>query len=87
MSTSTPDPTATTDNSRVVLPPGVSVGAGRETSQANSQGQIVQGMLFPITLPSGATTTVFIPYAMISNTAWVQAQFTERIDAIQAIGG
>lgn len=71
----------------VTLPPGVTVQPGRETSQTNGQGQVVQGMIFPITLPSGTTTTVFVPYAMIADTAYVQQLFTARIAAIQAIGG
>lgn len=71
----------------VTLPPGVKVQPGRETSQTSPQGVIVQGMLFPITLPSGSTTTVFVPYSQIDDTAYVQRLFSERVAAIQAIGG
>lgn len=72
---------------RVILPAGVTVGAGRETSQTNGQGQVVQGMVFPITLPSGSTTSVFIPYSEIHDTAKVQQLIDARVKAILAISG
>jgi len=65
----------------------VTVGAGRETSQTNAQGQVVQGMVFPITLPSGSTTSIFVPYSAIHDTAYVQALIGERVKAIMAISG
>ena len=81
-SESTPTPAAGT----VVLPPGVSSGPGRETTQTNPQGQVVQGLLVPLTLQSGTTTTVFVPYSQIADTAYVQQLFDARINAIMAIG-
>lgn len=81
MSTSSPS------NTTIQLPPGVTVGAGRETSQTNQQGQVVQGMVFPITLPNGSTTSVFIPYTTLTNTAQVQQLISARVDAIMAITG
>jgi hypothetical protein len=78
-----PPPGATT----IILPPGVSVQPGRETSQTNPQGQVVQGMIFPITLPSGTTTSVFVPYSMIGDVAFVQQVFDTRIAGIMAISG
>jgi hypothetical protein len=74
-------------SSPVTLPAGVAIGPGRETSQTNPQGQVVQGMVFPITLPNGSTTTVFIPYSQITNTQWVQEQFAQRVGSILAITG
>ena len=74
-------------SNQVQLPDGVTIGPPRETSQTNGQGQVVQGMLFPITLPSGGTTTVFVPYSMIGNTQAVSALINERVAAIQAITG
>lgn len=71
----------------VQLPAGVSIGAGRETSQTNAQGIVVQGMQFPITLPSGTTTTVFIPYTTLTNLAATQALIDERVNAIMAVSG
>jgi hypothetical protein len=76
-----------TQGNTVTLPPGVSIGAGRETSQTNNQGQVVQGMVFPITLPDGTQTTVFVPYATLHNPQMVQALFTTRIDALMGIIG
>lgn len=87
MSTSAPGLPPGSPAATIVLPPGVTVQPGRETSQTNTQGQVVQGMLFPITLPSGTTTTVFVPYGMISNTDYVQSLFEQRVNAILAIGG
>lgn len=87
MSSSSAEVTATTNGSSIILPPGVSVGAGRETSQLNAQGQVVQGMLFPVTLPGGATTSVFVPYSVLVNPAQVAALFTNRIQALLAIPG
>lgn len=76
-----------TQGNTVTLPPGVSIGAGRETSQTNNQGQVVQGMVFPITLPDGTQTTVFVPYATLHNPEMVQALFTTRINALMSIIG
>lgn len=71
----------------VMLPDGVQVGVGRETSQTNAQGAVVQGMVFPITLKGGTTTTVFIPYSEIHDTAKVQELIERRVKAITAITG
>jgi hypothetical protein len=70
----------------VTLPNGARLGVGRETAQANRQGQVVQGMIFPITLPSGTSTSVFVPYSLLEDPSAVQALFTTRIQALAAIG-
>ena len=72
---------------RVDLPSGVRIGVGRETSATNEQGIVVQGMVFPVTLPKGSTTSVFVPYSEIHNTAQVKALIDERVRAIMAITG
>lgn len=87
MSTTTPATSQPSSSGSFALPPGVSVGAGRETSQLNAQGQVVQGMLFPVSLPGGATTSVFVPYSVLPTVAQVQALFTNRIDALLGIPG
>ena len=87
MSTNTPDSTATAQGQNITLPAGVSVGPGRETSQLNAQGQVVQGMLFPVSLPGGSTTSVFVPYSVLPNAAQVAALFTNRITALLSIPG
>lgn len=69
----------------VRLPAGVAISASRETSQTGLNGQIVQGMQFTLTLPSGASTSVFVPYNLMSNTALVQQMFLDRINAINAV--
>lgn len=73
--------------SAIQLPPGVTVGAGRETSQVNAQGVVVQGMVFPISLPKGSQTSVFIPYTDIHNVDQVQDLIENRVKAILAISG
>lgn len=88
MSTGAPNTSAAASSPQPVqLPPGVTIQSGRETSQTNQQGQVVQGMLFPITLPNQTTTTVFVPYSLLSNTAAVQALFEQRVNALLAITG
>lgn len=69
----------------IQLPAGVTVQPGRETSTTNAQGQVVQGMIYPVTLPGGTTTTVFVPYSVLSNIPQVQALFDNRINALLAI--
>ena len=71
----------------IALPTGVTITPGRETSQVNEQGTVVQGMLFGIKLGGGTTTTVFVPYSEISNTGAVESLINERVRAIQAITG
>lgn len=71
----------------ITLPPGVTVAAGRETSQAGPNGQIVQGLVFTLTLPNGAQTNVFVPYALMSNVELVAKMFADRIAAINGVVG
>ena len=71
----------------VNLPPGVTIGAGRETAQTDEQGMVVQGMAFPIKLPNGSTSTIFIPYSELHNTAQVRQLIDSRVRAIMAISG
>lgn len=78
---------ASAGGGRVDLPPGVKIGPGRETTQTNGQGQIVQGMVFPITTPNGSTTSVFIPSGELENTAAVRAAIARKVNAIEAIAG
>jgi len=79
--------TSNSSSATINLPPGVTVGPGRETSQTSPQGQIVQGMVFPITLANGSTTTVFVPYSQITDVATVQQLIGARVAAIMAITG
>lgn len=70
---------------KVHLPAGVTINAGRETSEVNSHGTVVQGMTFAITLPNGGSTSVFVPYSEIHNTAKVQELISTRVNSILAI--
>ncbi|MGH2876224.1 MAG: hypothetical protein ACRDLV_08240 [Solirubrobacteraceae bacterium] len=69
----------------VSLPPGVTVGPGRETSQVDAQGMITQGMAFPITLANGTTTSIFVPYSQLTDVAAVRQLIVSRVQAITAI--
>lgn len=72
---------------KITLPAGATIGPGRETSQTNAQGQVVQGIVFAITTKGGTTTSVFIPYSEISDTAKVEQLIAARVNAITAISG
>lgn len=72
-------------NGVIALPPGVSIVARRETSQQGVNGAIQQGVSFTLQLPTGATTSVFVPYAVIGNTAAVALAFNNRIAQLSAI--
>lgn len=83
---SSSDAPATTDTGGTIsLPAGVSIGAGRETTQTNSAGQVIQGTLFPITLANGTSSSVFVPNSALSNLAGVEKLFADRVNALQAI--
>jgi hypothetical protein len=69
----------------VTLPPGVTIAAGRETVQAGPNGQAIQGMIYTLTLANGASTSVFVPYALQQNLDYVRQLFAERIAGINAI--
>jgi hypothetical protein len=71
----------------VTLPPGVSIGPGRETSRTTPAGTVEQGLAFTLTLPDNTSTSVFVPYSVINNTSAVEAVIAQRVAAIQAITG
>lgn len=71
--------------SQIVLPAGVSVGPGRQTSQTNAQGGVDQGLSFTLNFSDGTVSSVFVPYSVIHNTTAVQMIFNKRIAAVQAI--
>lgn len=71
----------------VRLPAGVKLGAGRETSQLNDANQVVQGMIWPITLPGGTTSSVFVPNTDLRDVSKVQADIAAKVAALTAIQG
>lgn len=77
----------TSGGGKVNLPAGVKIGAGRETSKLNSQGAVVAGMSWPITLNDGTQSSVFVPDTELHDTAKVTAIFDAKIKALQAVGG
>lgn len=69
----------------VTLPAGVSVSPGRETVQSGPNSQNVQGMLFTLTLPNSAQTSVFVPYALMDYPDQVTALFAKRVAGINTV--
>lgn len=84
---STTEPTSAAAGPMIQLPPGVTIGPGRETSQSSPITQaIVQGMVFPLTLTNGTTTSVFIPYDVLQHQPDQARQLiVDRVNAITAI--
>lgn len=69
----------------VALPPGWTVEVGRETS-AVVNGQALPGLQFNLTYPaSNITTSVFVPYSVMSNTQAVAQLFASRVAQITAV--
>lgn len=74
------------DSSDVVtLPPGWTVVPGRQAAQLVN-GQSMNGTVFTLSnATNGASIEVFIPLALMTNTAAVAQQFNSRISDYQAI--
>lgn len=71
-----------------MLPPGVTVGPGRETSQPGANGQMSTGIVVPITLPNGTVTTMFFTYSELTSAPQsVSDAIATRVNAIQALTG
>lgn len=64
---------------------GVTIAGMRETSQPSPQGAIVQGQAVTIRLPSGATSTVFIPNVALANKAAIANALNERAEQLMGI--
>jgi hypothetical protein len=69
----------------ITLPTGVGISPGRETVQSGPNGQNVQGMMFSLTIPGGAQTSVFVPYDLMQYPDQVTALFAKRVAGIQAV--
>lgn len=69
----------------IQLPEGASVVAVRETSQQGVNGQIQQGQQVTVRTPKGATTSLFIPYAILGNTAAVEMAIDNRISQVDSL--
>ena len=85
MGTSDMPATPATNSQTVTIPLGVTVQPGRQTSQTNGQGQVIQGTLYPIVLANGTTSSVFVPDSILTNVAQVEALFTNKIASLSAI--
>jgi hypothetical protein len=84
MSTSEPT-TTTTANTLDLQSLGITVQPGRQTTQTNGLGAVVQGTLYPIVLANGTTSSVFIPDSTLPNLAQVEQLFTDKVNALNAI--
>jgi hypothetical protein len=69
----------------VSLPPGVAISPGRETTQVGANNQNVSGMVFTLTLPNTAVTSVFVPYTLMAFPDQVSALFADRVAGIASI--
>jgi len=69
----------------VALPAGVKIDPGVETVANGANNQPVHGMKFILTLANGATTSVFVPYALMSQTDVVSKMFADRVAQITAV--
>lgn len=78
-------PATTTPANTINLPPGVTIGAGRETTQTNAAGVVMQGTLFPVVLANGTSSSVFVPNSMLSNLPAIEKLFAEKVEALSAI--
>ncbi len=84
MGTSTPS-TTPTNGQQIVLPPGVSIQPGRQTSQTTGAWQVVQGTLYGLVLANGTASSVFVPDSTLGNIPAIQALFDQRISSLSAI--
>ena len=71
--------------SPITTPPGIAIGPGRETSQTSDVGSVEQGLAFVLKFPGGTKSQIFVPYAVLQNSAAVEAIIAQRVAAIQAI--
>ena len=71
----------------MTLPPGVAISPGRETTQIGPNNTNISGMIFTLTLPNQSTTTVFVPYALMTpaNLPQIQQMFADRVAAINSV--
>lgn len=72
-------------NNLVTLPPGVTISPGVESSAIAPNQQNISGMKFTLTLPSGASTNVFVPYTLMKYRDQVEALFANRVNDINGV--
>lgn len=84
---STTDPTVPTASAptSVILPPGVTLQPGRQTTQSTAFGQVVQGVLYPVVLANGTVSSIFVPDSALGNIPQLQALFDAKINGLNAI--
>lgn len=88
MSTSDAPAGGAAGTNQVTLPAGWIAGPARETSTTNQAGQVVQGVLIPLSNATGTQSTVFVPYTvLLAGAEGVQALFDQRIAALQLLPG
>lgn len=85
MGTSDANTDTTQSQQQIVLPPGVTIQPGRQTTQPNLSGNVIQGTQYTIILANGTSSTVFVPDSALGDLAAVQKIFTDKIDALNVI--
>lgn len=76
---------ASGSSNTVALPAGTTVGAGRQTTELNSAGQVISVMAYTVTTPKGSVITVSVPLSEIGNTAKVKSDIATRVNHVDAI--
>jgi hypothetical protein len=66
-------------------PNGVTVSPGRETTMLGPNNTNVQGMSFTLSNATIGSTSIFVPYSLMSDTAAVAQLFADRVAQITAI--
>lgn len=68
----------------LTLPAGWALQGYQETTQVQAGNQVVQGIKFILQGPSG-NTSVFVPNAVLPNTAAVAQYFRDKINSLQNV--
>lgn len=74
-----------TISNAVVLPAGVTIAGMRETTQTSLNGQVLSGQKITLALPSGATTSVFVPDSLLGQNDAITAVIAKRVADVSAI--
>lgn len=67
------------------LPSGVAISSSRETTQIDDNGKTEQGMLFTLTIPNAAPSSIFVPYRLMGDVTSVKALIAQRVAGITAV--
>ena len=69
----------------ISLPAGWTFQGYQDTTQTAAGNQVIQGIKFLLVGPNNGQTSIFIPKAVLPNTAAVAASITKQINDLQAV--